>query len=190
MPVSVVWVHARGRIVALALAAAVACASSSAVSVRSDRSPEADFGRYATYTWATAPLGGGEWPARNDRTAFDWKVRGLVDEQLAQKGYVRGAPGQADLLVDYRVSTEEKELNDTFGEYAQYRSAGGSQGLGEAWVQGYREGTLVVEVSDAATHRLVWYGSATAVVNPSLRDQRMPDAMQRVFAGFPSRGQR
>jgi len=45
-------------------------------------------------------------------------------------------------------------------------------------------------LSDAATHRLVWYGSATAVVNPSLRDQRMPDAMQRVFAGFPSRGQR
>ena len=177
------------RLVTLALLAAVACASSAGVSVRSDRNPDSDFGRYATYAWASAPLGGGEWPARNDRTAFDWTVRGLVDEQLAQKGYARGVPGQADILVDYRVSTEEKELQDTFGEYAKYRSAGGSQGLGEAWVQGYREGTLVVEVSDAATHRLVWYGSATAVVNPSLREQRMPDAMRRVFASFPPRGQ-
>ena len=186
MPVNV----PAGRLFTLALLVAVACASSAGVSVRSNRNPDADFGRYATYTWATAPLDGGEWPARNDRTAFDWKVRQLVDEQLAQKGYVRGAPGQADLLVDYRVSTEDKELQDTFGEYAKYRSAGGSQGLGDAWVQGYREGTLVVEVSDAATRRLVWYGSATAVVNPSLRDERMPDAMHRVFASFPSRGQR
>jgi len=180
----------RRRILALALAGLAACASAAGVRVKSDRNPDADFAHYATYTWATAPLGGSEWPARNDRTAFDWKVRGLVDEQLAGKGYVQAAPGRADLVVDYRVSTEEKELNDTFGEYARYRSAGGSQGLGEAWVQGYREGTLVVEIGDAATRQLVWYGSATAVVNPALRDERMPDAMRRVFAGFPARGRR
>ena len=174
----------------MALVMLVACASSSGVRVKSDRNPDADFGRYATYAWARAPLGGGVWPARNDRTAFDWKVRELVDAEMTRKGYAQGAPGQADLLVDYRVSVQEKELSDTFGEYAKYRSAGGEQGLGEAFVQGYEEGTLVVEVSDAATRRLVWYGSASAVVNPALRNQRMPDAMQRVFASFPPRGQR
>jgi hypothetical protein len=174
----------------LALVMVAACASSSGVSVKSDRNPDADFARYATYAWARAPLGGGVWPARDDRTAFDWKVRELVDAEMARKGYAQGAPGGAGLLVDYRVSVREKELSDTFGEYARYRAAGGEQGLGDAWVQGYREGTLVVEVSDAATRRLVWYGSASAVVNPELREQRMPDAMRRVFQSFPPRGQR
>jgi hypothetical protein len=178
------------RLQMMALLMLVACASSSGVHVKSDRNPGTDFGRYASYAWARAPLGGGVWPARNDRTAFDWKVRELVDAELTRKGYAQGAPGQADLLVDYRVSVQEKELSDTFGEYARYRSAGGEEGLGEAWVQGYREGTLVMEVSDAATRRLVWYGSASAVVNPALRDQRMPDAMRRVFETFPPRGQR
>ena len=176
----------RLRIV-LGLLWAVGCASAAGVSIHSDRNPAADFGRYTRYVWASAPLGGGEWPARNDRTAFDWRVRQLVDEQLAGRGYAQAAPGEADFAVGYRVSTQEKELTDTFGEYAQYRAAGGTQGLGDTWVQGYREGTLVVEVSDARTRQLVWYGSATAVVNPALREQRLPDAIRRIFDRFPAR---
>jgi hypothetical protein len=173
--------------VAVVLLFAVACSSAAGVRIHADRNPAADFGRYARYAWASAPLSGDEWPARNERTSLDWKVRSLVDEQLARRGYGRGAPGEADFLVDYRVTTQERELTDTFGEYARYRAAGGSAGLGDAWVQGYREGALVVDVSDAATRKLVWYGSATAVVNPSLREKRLPDAIRRIFDRFPAR---
>jgi hypothetical protein len=174
-----------GRVPALlALLCVVACASASGVRIRSDRNPAADFGRYRRYAWASAPFGGGQWPARNDRTAFDWRVRELVDQELARRGYVRGSP--ADILVDYNIDTREKEMSDTLGEYARYRAAGGDGALSDVWVQGYSEGTLVVEVSDAATRALVWYGSATAVVNPSMREQRLPDAMQRIFAQFPA----
>jgi hypothetical protein len=176
--------------VVAALLCAVACATAAGVHIKSDRNPAADFRRYASYAWASAPLGGGQWPARDDRTAFDWRVRELVDKQLAAKGYVRSAPGEAaDMLVAYRVSTREKEMSDTFGEYARYRAAGGSEGLGDTFVKGYTEGTLVVEVSDAASRTLAWYGSATAVVNPALREQRLPDAMRRIFERFPARGQ-
>ena len=79
----------------MALLMLVACASSSGVRVKSDRNPGTDFGRYASYAWARAPLGGGVWPARNDRTAFDWKVRELVDAELTRKGYAQGAPATA-----------------------------------------------------------------------------------------------
>jgi hypothetical protein len=34
---------------------------------------------------------------------------------------------------------------------------------------------------------LVWYGSATAVVNPALREQRLPNAVAQIFATFPPR---
>jgi len=170
-----------------ALLFAAGCSAASGVRIQADRNPAADFSRYARYAWATAPIGGGEWPARNDRTAFDWKVRSLVDEQLAQRGYGRGVPEQADVLVDYRVSTEDREVADTFTDYARYRSAGGSAGLGEAYIKGYQEGTLIVEVLDARTRKLVWYGSATAVVNPELREKRLPDAIRRMFERFPAR---
>jgi len=52
-------------------------------------------------------------------------------------------------------------------------------------VKGYQEGALIVEVSDARTRKLVWYGSATAVVNPQLREKRLPDAVRRMFERFP-----
>lgn len=171
----------------VALVFAAACSAASGVRIQADRNPAADFSGYARYTWATTPLGGGEWPARNDRTTFDWKVRSLVDEQLARRGYGRGAPTEADFLVDYRVTTQEREVADTFADYARYRSAGGSAGLGEAYVKGYQEGALIVEVSDARTRKLVWYGSATAVVNPELREQRLPEAVRRMFERFPAR---
>ena len=54
-------------------------------------------------------------------------------------------------------------------------------------MEGYQEGALIVEVSDARTRKLVWYGSATAVVNPQLREKRLPDAVRRMFERFPTR---
>lgn len=155
--------------------------------IRADRNPSADFGRYASYAWASAPAQGAQWPARDDRTAFDWQVRKLVDQQLAARGYGRAAAGSADFLVDYRVSQQEKVMNDSFGEYARYRSEGGREGLGETWVGGYQEGTLLIEATDARSRGLVWYGSATAVVNPKLRQERLPVAVGKIFESFPAR---
>lgn len=165
-----------------------ACATSSGVTIHADQNPAADFGRYARYAWASAPLHQGEWPPPDDRTAFDWKVRRLVDEQLADRGYRRVAASESDFLVDYRITTRERELTDSFRDYAQYRAAGGTESPGEAWVQGYREGSLIVEATDAHTRALVWYGSATAVVNPALRAKRLPDAIRRIFERFPQHG--
>jgi hypothetical protein len=52
---------------------------------------------------------------------------------------------------------------------------------------GYERGTLVAEMSDARAHDLVWYGQASAVVNPSLREKRLPQAIAEIFASFPPR---
>jgi len=178
----------RGTVAGMALLGLwLAACGQPGMQVRADRNPSADFGRYATYAWRTAPAQGAEWPARDDRTAFDWQVRKLVDQQLATRGYGMAATGRADLIVDYRVSTREKVMNDSFGEYARYRSEGGTEGLGETWVGGYQEGTLLVEATDARTRTLVWYGSATAVVNPKLRAERLPVAISKIFETFPAR---
>lgn len=182
----------RAAIRVAAVAMVVACASACGVGqpsmlVRTDLNPAANFSSYATYAWATAPLEAPAWPAQDDRVSFDWQVRNLVDQQMARLGYAAVPVGQSDLLVDYGVRTEEETMNDSWGAYSQYRAEGGTQSAGTAWVMGYERGTLVVDAYDSRTRQLVWFGQASAVVNPSLRAQRLPQAINKIFATFPPR---
>lgn len=164
-----------------------ACAVQLSMQIQSGQRPGTDFSRYASYAWRNAGAGAPQWPARNERAALDWQIRGLVDQQMARRGYQLVGNDGAALLVDYRIERREVEMNDSFSDYAQYRAAGGQGSPGEAWVQGYEQGTLYIEVSDGKTRQLVWYGSASAVVNPKLREKRVPVAVQRIFERFPAR---
>jgi hypothetical protein len=171
----------------LAATLAACAATQPSMQVRADRNPAASFATYRTYAWATMPERAPQWPAHDDRVSFDWSVRGLVDQQMARLGYQQVGADRADLLLDYAVSTREQTMNDTFGSYAAYRAQGGTASAGEAWVMGYEKGTLVVEATDPRLRTLVWYGSASAVVNPKLRAQRLPKAIEQVFQSFPAR---
>lgn len=178
------------RSVATALLLVCACACGATqpnMLIRTDRNPAGNFASYATYAWTTPPLQAPAWPAQDDRVSFDWQVRGLVDQQMTRLGYTAVPAGQSDLLLDYGVHTEEVSMNDTWGAYSKYRAQGGTQSAGTAWVMGYERGTLVIDASDARTRELVWFGQASAVVNPSLRAQRMPQAIAKIFATFPPR---
>jgi len=171
--------------------------------VRTDRAPAADFSRYETYAWVSPPLGarqaasqrGGMWqsvPSGDDRDAasLDADVRRAVDHELVRRGYAQAASADADLIVDYRVGARRKELVDRPGEYSRYRAEGGRGGWGDVWIGGYEEGELSVLVADAESRAWVWQGTATAVVNPSLRAKRLPKAAAGIFEGFPARGGR
>ena len=97
----------------------VGCAATQpSMQIRADRNPAASFATYKTYAWASMPEQGGQWPASDDRVAFDWSVRGLVDQQMARLGYQQVGADRADLLVDYLVDTREQILGDGFGDYA------------------------------------------------------------------------
>jgi hypothetical protein len=161
------------------------CSTQLGMQIQAGHRPGTDFAHFATYAWKTAGAGAPQWPAKNDRAALDWQLRGLIDQQMARQGYRLVGNDGADLLVGYRIDTRQTTIEDTFGDYARYRAEGGTESPGEAWVQGYEEGTLVIEASDAKARQLVWYGSATAVVNPKLREQRLPVAVERIFERFP-----
>lgn len=182
----------------VALAVASGCVSGTAMRIRAEPNPAATFGRYATYAWLTPPLGAirsaGDDPwgsvpttAERDALEFDRQVRREVDAQLARRGYVQVSASEADLVVDYRAGARHKELTDSMGEYSRYRAEGGSEGWGDTFMGGYEEGELAILVADARTRAWVWQGTATAVVNPSLRARRLPKAVRGIFEGFPAR---
>lgn len=144
---------------------------------------------YHTFGWATpVPVVVADDDRERDAAVLDYTIRNEIDGQLAAKGYSH-VPEDAhpDFLVDFGIRLEEKSA-DTFGQYIQYRDEGGKQGLGPAFVFGYERGSLVIEVTDTATHQLAWRGSARTVLDDGQDIVKIASSVDRIMADFPPSG--
>ena len=157
------------------LMVAVTGAYAQKVSIDSD--PAASFGSYKTYAWAKGtpspnPLG-------------EQRIHDGVMAQLATKGLVQ-ASGAPDLFVSTHMTAhEEKELvTSGFG----YGPWWGSGGYATASVHTYVKGTLLVDLYDAKTRKLVWRGTAvgTASDKPSKNTEKLNKALNKMFAKYPA----
>ena len=181
--------HARRAARALVVLIVVisgACGPPTPVRIMSEANPTANFSTYRTYNWASSSPGGTRPSPSNDREILEWRIRNAVEAQLAAKGFVRALSGQPDFLVDYHIERTQKNT-ETIGDYIRYRQSGGDAGVGEAYVMGYEEGSLVLDVFDAHTRDLVWRASATGVINPEQQQQRVTEAVRQMLQRFPSR---
>ncbi len=170
--------------------------------IHTETNPQVDLSLYHTYEWSaprapqrtgyvddfappaeptTQPAGSSRWAAER----FDQQIRGRADSELTQRGYTRDRKPQ--MLFSWHISTQHKQIQDTWGDFARYRAEGGIEGAGDAWIDGYEEGSLVIEARDSRNRALLWYGTATAVVNPKLREKRIPEAVAEIFAQWPAR---
>ncbi|HEX7036474.1 MAG TPA: DUF4136 domain-containing protein [Pseudomonadales bacterium] len=181
----------RRRLLALTCAALLAgCASGP--QVESVRSPEADFGRYETFTFHR-PLG-------TDRqegvsTILSQTLRRAARAALEARGY-RYVPADADLAVNFFVETREviegwRRPNVGIGYGVFHRHYGVWADYGVEEIRQYTEGTLHVDVVDVETNQLAWEGVVRArrssdrlTVDP----ERVEQAIERVFATFPPAG--
>lgn len=171
--------------------------------IHTETNPRVDLSRYRTYAWArpgptrragpiddfapapaaagtAAPTGARGWAAER----FDAQIMSQADAQLASRGYVRDV--KPEMLFSWHISTRHRQIQDTWGDYARYRAEGGTEGAADAWIDGYEEGSLVIEARDGRNGALLWYGTATAVVNPSLREKRIPEAVSEIFGQWPA----
>jgi hypothetical protein len=137
------------------LASITACATAPIVSSHVRR--DADFSRYRTYDWGPADA----LPAGDARLAdhafFRDYMQGAVDRHLASKGLERAEPGRApDLLVHYHASVTERLDVDRLDRRYGYGSCSGGDCSG-ALIE-FEAGTLVLDVADARTNRVIWRG--------------------------------
>lgn len=171
--------------------------------IHTEANPRVDLSLYQTYDW-TAPSAPRQTGYRDDFAApsggapsdppgaqswaaerADQQIRSRADAELATRGYVRNVHPQ--MLFSWHISTQHQQIQDTWGDYARYRAEGGTEGAADAWIDGYEEGSLVIEARDSRNRALLWYGTATAVVNPKLREKRIPEAVAEIFAQWPAR---
>jgi hypothetical protein len=178
----------RRRTRALVLAVlALAGAGCSTAAVKTKSAPGFDTSRYQRYQWATpAPVVIANEERERDAAVLEWTVRNAVDQQLAAKGYEQIVAGNADFMVDFGIRLEEKST-DTFGEYIKYRDAGGKQELGPAYVFGYEESSVVLEITDARSGTRLWRGAARTVLDDGQDVTKIEAAVGQMLAEFPSR---
>ena len=180
-----------GALVLAVLVAALAGCATAAVKTKADptgkAAPAFDASGYHTYEWATAaPEVIADQERERDAAVLEYTVRHAVDQQLAAKGYQRIEAGSPDFLVDFGIRLEEKST-DTFGEYITYRDAGGHQELGPAYVFGYEESSLVLQINDARSGKRIWRGAARTVFDDGQDVTKLESSVSRLLTEFPSR---
>jgi len=180
--------------VAAASVALVACATGPRT--YSSQNPQADFSSYRTYSYV-AQLGTDEPDAPTSLlTQF---LKGAIDRELQARGYTYVEDG-GDLLVNFYVETQEKLESRAslsrgpsvgFGYYAYRRGfyVGWREYL-DSDISQYTEGTLNIDLADAARGELVWEGIAIGrVTEEARRDvQAAIDAVvPQIFERYPYR---
>ena len=173
-------------VLAAALLALAGCASAPAVRVEYDKS--VDFGQYKTFGFFN-PLG-------TDRSGYETVVSQYLKAAARRELEARGlrfddeAP-QLKLNFNARLSEKLRSTampGPTFGMgYYGYRG-----GFYSAWpmytyettTSTYTEGTLNIDVVDAARRQLVWEGVAVGDVNDTSTESIRPKLEQVVAAAF------
>lgn len=150
-------------VLAACAAALVACAATMTVSSHVERG--LDFSRYRSFSWGPAdalPTGD---PRLDQNPFFKDHVQGAVEKQLALRGLPVTA-GDADLVVHYHANVSRR-INPNQADRAYGYCPSGD--CLPAPIE-YEAGTLVLDVVDARTNRLVWRGWAQMGVENLLHD--------------------
>lgn len=183
-------------LIATLLAFAYACAPRVVV----DQNSRVDFSKYKTYAWMDSDVKAGQNPLYYNQLATE-NVENTINRILSEKGLSQAA-ARPDLLIGYHFFVEDKTRtvstpNNAF--YGPYLGWGrwGYRGWGPGWwgwggqqyvQEQYKAGTLVVDMVDARTRRLVWRGSVQdAVTDPARIADRLSKEAERIVEKFPER---
>jgi hypothetical protein len=164
------------------LMTAVGCAS---MSVSSHMEPNLQTTAYHTFGWGTPdPLPTGD-PRLDQDPFFKDRIEGAVEKQMSARGFTF-TDKDPDLRLHYHaVITPRLDVNRVDREYGYCYDDTCS-----ARVFDYEQGTLVIDVVDVKTNRVIWRGWAQETIEPALKNQdRMAkdiaEAVQRMLARFP-----
>lgn len=157
---------------ALALATLTASVVAYAQHVNTDSDPSAPFGTYRTYAWTPG-------------TAFavslvEQSIHAGVNAQLQAKGLTQ-VNANPNVYVATHVTTRQvpQVIANGFGPWGY--------GGGVATLGSYTEGTLVVDLYDANTKKMVWRGVSTSTVSSKQQKntEKIDKALAKMFERYP-----
>jgi hypothetical protein len=165
------------------------CGCAAPLEVLVDRDEGAEFSALCNYAWVDGTPEGAEPAAVADNALLDARVRDAVFKQLEAKGLYQAAGGKPDLTVHYHAVIEENTkvlTHRNFDEQGGVTLATSEQ----TEVFTLNEGTLLVDIHDGSTDRLIWRGVAKdlhkAFVNGGEElDRAVDEAVTTMFQRYP-----
>ena len=148
--------------------------------VKTDYDRSANFAQYKTYSWQDVKTKDPLWVDR---------IKSDVDAALTAKGWKQVPSGGNISLVAMEVTTNQQTLNtyyDNSGGFGR-RFRGGGFGTSTTTVDNYKVGTLVLDMVDSQTQKMVWRGSASdALSNKSDKNiKNLDKGVQKMLKNFP-----
>lgn len=182
--------------VVLAVLVLSACSS---INAAWDYDPNVNFTQYKTYAWVVQKADSAGYHLDG---LMDERVKEAVNLQLSAKGMILVDPKDADMLVNYLTKTDKKINVDTFSTNFGYHPyyGPGPYGPGSNWgwggnmqtqtmVREYEVGTLIIDLVDNKTAKLIWRGSAADTVRdkntPEERVQTINQVVGSVMVNYP-----
>lgn len=171
----------------ISLVAVAGCATAMNVSSHVERG--LDFASYRSYDWGPAdalPTGD---PRLDGNPFFKDHVQGAIEKGLAARGLERSpASAVPDLLIHYHANIRQRmDVNRVDREYGYCYGQDCPVKVFDV-----ESGTLVLDIVDARTNRVIWRGWAQHRVedmleNPDRMAERIDEAVSRMLQRLPAR---
>jgi uncharacterized protein DUF4136 len=154
----------------------------SAQQVKTDYDRSANFAQYKSYSW--------EHVKTQDSLDVD-RIKSAVNAALAAKGWTQVDSGGDVSIVAIEMTRDQQTLNtfyDGFGGGWGWRRFGGG-GFGEATTttETYKVGTLVVDLFDTHSKKLLWRGASSNTLsnNSDKNIKNLDKGVEKMFKQFP-----
>ena len=163
------------------IAVGLGVSSCSPFQVNTDYSATTNFNDFKTYLFRTDDL------KLNDLDKD--RVLNELSKQIQAKGL---KPAQdPDLIINVKVS--HKKIQDVTTSanlgwgWGRPYGWGGGFGVGNTWTNTHNSGTIVVDMIDAKTQKLVWQGigSGISVDSPKSKQKQIPEIIEDIMANYP-----
>ena len=155
---------------------------SMAQQVKTDYDRAADFAHYKTYSW--------EHVKTKDPLLVD-RIENAVNAVLAARGWTQVESGGDVSIVAVQLTSNQESLNTFYsgfgGGWGWRRFGGGGFGEATTTTETYKVGTLVVDLFDAKTKKLLWRGSSSDTLsdNSDKNIKNLNKGVDKMFRQFP-----
>lgn len=165
------------KTIALSIAMVVLSAiASMAQQVRTDYDHASNFVQYQTYSWESVQTKDPLWVDR---------IKSAVNSSLSAKGWTEVKSGGDVSIMAMEVTRNHQTLNTFYDGLGGWRWGG----FGEATTttETYRVGTLVVDLFDTTTKKLIWRGSTSDTLSgrADKNIKNLNKGVVKMFKHFP-----
>jgi hypothetical protein len=146
--------------------------------VKTDYDRNTDFSQYKTYSWEKIQTQDPLWVDR---------IEEAVNSALAAKGWTEVPSGGTVAIVAIEMTRNQQTLETFYNGFGRGWRWGGGFGDATTTVDTYKVGTLVVDLFDANSKKLIWRGSSSDTLSDKSDKniKNLDKAVQKMFNHFP-----